>query len=115
MVWRELMALRFVALFLLVLTGILTASSAALAAPPRQDGLTPEQWRADLKYLAEQLRTRHPNPFYKTPEAEFDRAVAALDKAIPTMLPDDIVAGLIRISAMIDGHTLMPFWQSGVN
>ncbi len=85
------------------------------ASPLIQTELTTQQWREDLKYLAEQLRTRHPNPFYKTPEAEFDRAVNELDAAIPNLAREDIVAGFIRIAAMIDGHTQIRFFEAPIN
>lgn len=108
------MVVRLVALFSLVLVCLLSASGIASASPPSQTGLTTEQWRADLKFLAESLR-RHPNPFYKTPEAEFDRAVAELDTALPNLSREDILAGFVRIGSMIDGHTQVPFYQGALN
>lgn len=91
------------------------AASPAQATPTAQTGLTTQQWRDDLKTLAADLRTHHPNPFYKTPEPEFQRAVNELDAAIPQLTRDQIVAGFIRIAAMIDGHTNIRFWESPVN
>lgn len=57
------------------------------------------------------LRERHPKPFYRTTAAEFDQAVRALDAAIPSLTRDQIVVGLIRITAIIDGHTQLPLNQ----
>ena len=80
------MSVRFVSLFgLVLLFTLLISATVIVAAPPTQTELTVEQWREDLQYLAKSLRSRHPNPFYKTPEAEFDRAVAELDREIPTL------------------------------
>lgn len=101
--------------YLFTIFFFLFGATGAIAAPPAQTELTPQQWREDLKYLAEQLRQRHPNPFYKTPEREFQRAVDELDKAIPQLERSDIVADFIRLAAMLDGHTNIPFWQSGVD
>lgn len=108
------MSARFLSLLGLALL-VLFSASTALAGPPVQTELTVAQWREDLQTLATSLRTRHPNPFYKTPEAEFDRAVAELDREIPSLSRDDIVAGLLRISAMIDGHTQIRFTDPAAN
>lgn len=78
---------------------------------PLQDSLAQQAWRDDLQFLATKLRERHPKPFYRTTAAEFDQAVRALDAAIPSLTRDQIVVGLIRITAMIDGHTQLPLNQ----
>lgn len=70
--------------------------------------------REDLRYLAEQLRTRHPKPFYRTSAAAFEQAVQQLDAAIPALTRDQFVVGLIQVAAMIDGHTQLPIWQPGL-
>ena len=64
--------------------------------PPPQGSAEQRAWREDLRFLAEQLRTRHPKPFYRTSEVEFDRAVQQLDASIPTLTRDQIVVGLIQ-------------------
>lgn len=83
----------------------------AAAGPPVQDAAAQQAWRADLRFLAERLRTRHPRPFYRTGEAEFEQAVQQLDADIPYLTREQIVVGLFRIAAMIDGHTQMSFLQ----
>jgi hypothetical protein len=35
--------------------------------------LTAEQWRQDLKYFADEITTKHRDPYHFTSEAEFDR------------------------------------------
>lgn len=68
--------------------------------------LSKEQWREDLKYLAEELPRRHKNAFHTITRDQFNRAVAELDARIPTLSESDIVMGLSHITAMIgDGHT----------
>jgi uroporphyrinogen-III synthase len=68
--------------------------------------LTPDQWRADLRYLAEQMPLRHKSLFHTmTPEA-FHRAVDQLDADIPHLNDDEIVLRLAALAAMPeDSHT----------
>lgn len=84
---------------------------AALSATPVQEQAAAADWREDLHVLAEQLRSRHPKPFYRSSEASFNQAVQELDAAIPTMTHNEIVVGFMQIAALIDGHTQMPVWQ----
>lgn len=81
----------------------------ALACPaPSSAGtvLTTEQWRADLRFLAEELPKRHRNAFFKTPRADFERAVAELDAKIPSLQDHEVLVGLVRLVAMLgDGHS----------
>src|SRR6266851_3893611 len=47
--------------------------------------LSPQEWREDLRYLAEQMRLKHKSLFHTMPEAEFKGAVAKLDADIPSL------------------------------
>lgn len=79
------------------------------AMDPRMD-LTPAQWRQDLAALAQGLATHHANAFFSLPKAQFDAAVADLDRTIPGMDGDQVFIGLQRITNMIgDGHTGLVF------
>ena len=91
-------------------------TSAAGSPAPALAASAAEQsaWREDLRYLAEQLRARHPKPFYRTSAAAFEQAVQQLDAALPTLTRDQFVVGLIQIAALIDGHTQLPIWQPGL-
>jgi hypothetical protein len=92
------------------------ALAAALAGASQLRGqtparaLTPEQWREDLRFLAQELPRRHRSPFDPvkgavTPDS-FARAVAALDRRIPELPDADIIVGLARIVCLLgDGHT----------
>jgi hypothetical protein len=71
-----------------------------------------QAWREDLNYVAERLRTQHPKAFYRVSEQEFQRAVDDLDAQIPYLTDDQVRIGLIRIAALIDGHTQIPVTQS---
>ncbi|HET9406183.1 MAG TPA: hypothetical protein VFO39_03000 [Candidatus Sulfotelmatobacter sp.] len=83
----------------------------AYAPPPllrSQDGrgLSTEQWRNDLRYLAEQMPLKHKSLFHTMHEAEFHEAVAKLDSDIPSLNEDQILVRLLQIMAMVqDGHT----------
>ena len=69
---------------------------------------TKEQWRQDLQYLARELPRRHKNAFHTISKKEFERAVAELDAAIPTLQEHEILVRLRRIVAMIgDAHTAL--------
>lgn len=52
---------------LVVTTALLLSASVALS----QETFTPEQWREDLRYMAEQMPLRHKNLFHTMTEAEF--------------------------------------------
>src|SRR5262245_49539157 len=68
--------------------------------------VTKEQWREDLRYFARELPKRHKNAFHFSPFARFERALAEVDAAIPTLDPHQIVVRLMEITAAIgDGHT----------
>lgn len=72
-----------------------------------------EKWQQDLKYMATELPKRHKNAFHSVSRAEFNRAVARLDKAIPLLQDHEIILGLRRILALIgDGHTNIFGWES---
>lgn len=94
---------------------LLSTAPVALAQGASSLRLTAAQWREDLRVLAAQLPRRHANAFHTATRADFERAVAALDSAIPRLDEDEVVVGLLRITAMIgDGHTglhLPPGWK----
>lgn len=82
-------------------------------APDRLDphlDLTTAQWREDLRTLAVELPRRHAKAFFSLPQAEFEAAVADLDRRLPAMDGDEAFIGLERIVNMIgDGHTVIAF------
>lgn len=72
-----------------------------------------ERWRRDLKYMATELPRRHKNAFHSVSRKDFERAVAQLDKAIPSLQDHEIIIGFRRILALIgDGHTNIFGWES---
>ncbi len=72
--------------------------------------ITPEQWRADLAYMAKELTARHINAFASVSKAEFGAAVKRLDERIPRLTDATIRAEMLKIVASIgDGHTNLRF------
>ncbi|HEX8250442.1 MAG TPA: hypothetical protein VF599_19865 [Pyrinomonadaceae bacterium] len=69
---------------------------------------TKEQWQKDLRYLARELAQRHKNAFHTVSREQFERAVAKLDAAIPSLQEHEILVGLRRITSMVgDAHTAL--------
>src|SRR5207253_8359890 len=78
----------------------------ACAAQDATTNITPDAWRADLRYLAAELPRRHVNAFHTITRERFAEEVAHLDAAIPRLTNDETVVGLMRIVALVgDGHT----------
>jgi len=56
---------------------------------------------------------RHKNAFHSVSRAEFNRAVAELNNAIPSLEDHEIILGFRRILALVgDGHTNIYGWES---
>jgi hypothetical protein len=86
---------------------LLLASSFARGATPLPD-LTAEQWRQDLEFFANEIATKHRDPFHLVSKADFDQAVSNLRLRIPSMKDYEVVAGLQQLAALIgDGHTFL--------
>jgi tetratricopeptide (TPR) repeat protein len=80
-------------------------SSSALA-QQKLDQTAIERWRADLRYLAEQLPKRHKNLFAAMTRGQFEQAVKLLDERIPSLTEQQIFVEMMRIVARVeDGHT----------
>ncbi len=70
--------------------------------------LTAEQWRQDLEFFANEIATKHRDPFHFISKAEYDQAVSNLRQRIPSMKDYEVVAGLQQLAALIgDGHTFL--------
>lgn len=98
---------------LLIAAALLSGLCAPLSPPvgrARQaaglPALNKAQWREDLRYFAAELPKRHKNAFHAVSREQFERAVAELDAAIPTLEDHQVVVGLMRLAALIgDAHT----------
>jgi len=84
---------------------ICSVSSSAVA-QQKLDQAAVEQWRADLRYIAEELPKRHKNLFAAMTREQFEQAVKRLDEGIPSLNPQQIFVEMLRIVAQVkDGHT----------
>ena len=82
---------------------ILAPRAEAQTAPPT---LTTEEWREDLLFVANELRSRHANLYHEVSKADLDAAIASLDARIPQLQRNQIIVEMMRIVAMVgDGHT----------
>src|SRR5438309_11559401 len=78
----------------------------ACAARNATINITPDAWRADLRYLAAELPRRHVNAFHTITRERFADEVARFDAALPRLTNDESVVGLLRTVALIgDGNT----------
>src|SRR5262245_9702 len=65
-----------------------------------------ENWRDDLRYMAQEMPKRHRNLFHTTTRERFDAAVRQLDGRIPRLERHQIIVEMARIVATVgDGHT----------
>jgi hypothetical protein len=65
-----------------------------------------DQWRDDLRYFAKELPKRHKNLYHAMTREQFERAVADLDAAIPSLQDHQVVVRLLQVTGMVgDGHT----------
>jgi hypothetical protein len=70
--------------------------------------LTPEQWKQDLRHFAEEIRTKHRDPYHHVSRAKFDSEVANLETRIASMKNYEVVVAFQRLAALIgDGHTFV--------
>src|SRR5947208_14973556 len=78
----------------------------ACAAQNATINITPDAWRADLRYLAAELPRRHVDAFHTITRERFADEVARLDAAIPGLTNDESVDGLMRtVPLLVLGHT----------
>ena len=103
----------FFVIFILLLTGF-----GRVSAQNTTPKLTAAEWQADIRFLDEELPKRHRNAFHRLKRDEFETAVKTLHDRIPSLNEDEIIAGMMRIVAMIkDGHTNIiprPYFRSGI-
>lgn len=83
---------------------ILFCGSVQAHAQPVQ--LTPQQWREDLRVLAETMPLRHRNLYHTVSRESFQAAVAALEGKLDTLDRHQVIVEMARIVALVgDGHT----------
>lgn len=74
----------------------------SVANPPS----TGTPWQRDLRFLVDNLTTRHPNPFFHYPRSAWDLMVGELDASLSVLSESQFAARLIRLVAILgDPHT----------
>ncbi len=69
-------------------------------------------WQEDLNAFLEVLYVEHDNPFFHTPRAAFERAIAEYRAALPELSRAERITEFARLVAMVgDGHTWMPMYR----
>ena len=85
---------------------LVLCDSLVIAQGEQLDQREAQQWREDLRYLAEQLPLRHKNLFHSMTKEKFETSVHQLDERIPTLSRQQIITEFARIGARIgDGHS----------
>jgi hypothetical protein len=88
-------------------------------APEPSTATRDERWRAAIADVIPGLERRHPDPWHSTAKADMQRAVAELSAAVPSLDDDHVLAGLLRIVALVsanngrDSHTGLYPWGEG--
>ncbi|MEE2526858.1 hypothetical protein V0U79_10790 [Hyphobacterium sp. HN65] len=98
-----------------VVVGVLLAGLLTTTGPTHAQGfarpqaLSSEQWEADLDAFLTVLLAEHDDPYFHTPQSDFDAAVGQYRGALPNLTRAQRIAGLAQIAALVgDGHTWMP-------
>ncbi len=72
--------------------------------PPKP---TKEEWKKDLRFLAEKMNAIYPNLSTKVSQEVFTKTVDDIEARIPSLSDSDIIAELFRLSALPnDAHTI---------
>jgi tetratricopeptide (TPR) repeat protein len=96
----------FLFVILLFVSGQAAHAQGGQRAVPAVDKAQAEKWRADLRYMAEEMPKVHQNLFHTMTREQFERAVRRLDERIPQLARHQIIVEMARIVAMVgDGHT----------
>ena len=74
------------------------------------DAAQAQLWKADLKFLDEQIRAQHANPYHQVGRVQLDTAVEALRERIPQLARHQVIVEMARVLTLVgDGHS--SFWM----
>jgi hypothetical protein len=74
------------------------------------DKVALEQWARDLDFLTTELPKRHKNLFHNISESEFMIQIEELKTKLPSLAPDEILVGFMKIIASVgDSHTTLGY------
>lgn len=72
-----------------------------------------KDWIEDIEFLREEYKTRHPDPFYRCTEEEFDWRMDRLSAAVGELSDSDIFYELVSIITGTMGDTHTKLWWDG--
>ncbi len=79
----------------------------------KNENISKEQWREDIKYLQENLPKKHVNLYFNETEEEFNSLLGELDSNASSLAAKEIQVQLIKIVASIgDSHTNITNFKS---
>lgn len=70
-----------------------------------------EQWRTDLEVMQQQLEQRHIHLYHKINADAFNKELARIKQALPTLSETHLTIELMRLIKQVgDGHTQFAYW-----
>jgi len=105
--------MRFGALVLFASIGLCAHVRAGYAQTPSvPDSLEVNRWSGDLDFLAQEMPARHAHLFHAVRREQFDSAIAAIRRRLPSLSRSAVIVELMRLAALIgDGHTSLSPWR----
>lgn len=105
--WILGVSIAFLVLYVLASQTMALPAFFRLPGPPAVQPIArDERWRQDVRYLAAQLPRLHVNAFHTMPKRDFERAIANLEAAVPSLTDLEIALEIVRIAALVgDAHT----------
>lgn len=80
------------------------------SSPP--DSAAIRRWRDDLAYLRLAMPAHHGNLFHTMTRPQFDSALSAIERGLPTSSRSQVIVELERLAALVgDGHTNVSPWR----
>ncbi len=103
-------SITFIVGFILIPCFVLGFPDYSIKASFSPSDVTLEQWAQDLDFLSTELPKRHKNLFHNISESEFLTQIEELKTKLPSLAPDEILAGLMKIIASVgDSHTTLGY------
>lgn len=93
---------------------LLVIPTSAQERAPAQSAEAVAAWRADLDTLAREMERIHPNLYWRLSRDEFAAAFAALAAELPYLTDEQIKVGIIRLGALVDGHSFVDPFQPAI-
>ncbi|WP_346879245.1 hypothetical protein [Clostridium sp. UBA7791] len=79
----------------------------------KNENISKEQWREDIKYLQEKLPKKHANLYFNETEEEFNSLLRELDANVNSLNSKEIQVQLMKIMGVIgDLHTNIANFKS---